>query len=202
MRLEPGRGQVTQGPVGLKKHWSLGLRAEMSPCRAVSWAVAHSLSLLPSIAKQPPLQCCVHKTPFLCAASCMPQPHSHVLSLPGPPCSAGAVRASSIFPILSVILLFMGGLCIAASEFYKTRHNIILSAGIFFVSAGNDHGARQARAGPTSGEKAEVWVGGPGRGQRGICGLAAGGVEGKAGCAGLLPEPHTQSSRNIPDPLL
>lgn len=48
----------------------------------------------------------------------------------------GAVRASSIFPILSVILLFMGGLCIAASEFYKSRHNIILSAGIFFVSAG------------------------------------------------------------------
>ncbi|XP_048473337.1 voltage-dependent calcium channel gamma-2 subunit-like [Rhincodon typus] len=48
-----------------------------------------------------------------------------------------AVRASSIFPILSVILLFMGGLCIAASEFYKTRHNIILSAGIFFVSAGD-----------------------------------------------------------------
>uniref|UniRef100_A0ABI8AAX1 Voltage-dependent calcium channel gamma-2 subunit n=1 Tax=Felis catus TaxID=9685 RepID=A0ABI8AAX1_FELCA len=51
-------------------------------------------------------------------------------------CLEGAVRASSIFPILSVILLFMGGLCIAASEFYKTRHNIILSAGIFFVSAG------------------------------------------------------------------
>ncbi|XP_049335287.1 voltage-dependent calcium channel gamma-2 subunit isoform X2 [Astyanax mexicanus] len=47
-----------------------------------------------------------------------------------------AVRASSIFPILSVILLFMGGLCIAASEFYKSRHNIILSAGILFVSAG------------------------------------------------------------------
>ncbi|KAM8879715.1 calcium channel, voltage-dependent, gamma subunit 2b isoform 6-T7 [Spinachia spinachia] len=48
----------------------------------------------------------------------------------------GAVRASSIFPIMSVILLFMGGLCIAASEFYKSRHNIILSAGILFVSAG------------------------------------------------------------------
>ncbi|XP_051562873.1 calcium channel, voltage-dependent, gamma subunit 2b isoform X1 [Myxocyprinus asiaticus] len=47
-----------------------------------------------------------------------------------------AVRASSIFPILSVILLFMGGLCVAASEFYKSRHNIILSAGILFVSAG------------------------------------------------------------------
>lgn len=51
----------------------------------------------------------------------------------------GAVRASSIFPILSVILLFMGGLCIAASEFYKSRHNIILSAGIFFVSAGQSN---------------------------------------------------------------
>ncbi|XP_041085237.1 voltage-dependent calcium channel gamma-3 subunit-like [Polyodon spathula] len=47
-----------------------------------------------------------------------------------------AVRASSIFPILSVGLLFLGGLCVAASEFYKSRHNVILSAGIFFVSAG------------------------------------------------------------------
>lgn len=48
----------------------------------------------------------------------------------------GAVRASSIFPILSVALLFFGGLCVAASEFYKSKHNVILSAGIFFVSAG------------------------------------------------------------------
>lgn len=48
----------------------------------------------------------------------------------------GAVRASSIFPIMSVGLLFLGGLCVAASEFYRTRHNVILSAGIFFVSAG------------------------------------------------------------------
>uniref|UniRef100_A0A7N4NLQ6 Voltage-dependent calcium channel gamma-3 subunit n=1 Tax=Sarcophilus harrisii TaxID=9305 RepID=A0A7N4NLQ6_SARHA len=48
----------------------------------------------------------------------------------------GAVRASSVFPILSVGLLFFGGLCVAASEFYKSRHNVILSAGIFFVSAG------------------------------------------------------------------
>ncbi|KAJ1095961.1 voltage-dependent calcium channel gamma-3 subunit [Lissotriton helveticus] len=47
-----------------------------------------------------------------------------------------AVRSSSIFPILSVGLLFFGGLCVAASEFYKSRHNVILSAGIFFVSAG------------------------------------------------------------------
>ena len=50
--------------------------------------------------------------------------------------SAGAVRASSIFPILSVTLLFFGGLCVAASEFHRSRHNVILSAGIFFVSAG------------------------------------------------------------------
>ncbi|CAL8354461.1 unnamed protein product [Boreogadus saida] len=47
-----------------------------------------------------------------------------------------AVRASSLFPILSVGLLFIGGVCVAASEFYKSRHNVILSAGILFVSAG------------------------------------------------------------------
>ncbi|TWW58857.1 voltage-dependent calcium channel gamma-3 subunit [Takifugu flavidus] len=47
-----------------------------------------------------------------------------------------AVRASSLFPILSVGLLFLGGLCVAASEFYKSRYNVILSAGILFVSAG------------------------------------------------------------------
>lgn len=52
------------------------------------------------------------------------------------PFSAGAVRASSVFPILSVTLLFFGGLCVAASEFHRSRHNVILSAGIFFVSAG------------------------------------------------------------------
>lgn len=52
------------------------------------------------------------------------------------PLSAGAVRASSVFPILSVTLLFFGGLCVAASEFHRSRHNVILSAGIFFVSAG------------------------------------------------------------------
>ncbi|KAI5628844.1 voltage-dependent calcium channel gamma-3 subunit [Silurus asotus] len=47
-----------------------------------------------------------------------------------------ALRASSVFPIMSVGLLFMGGLCVAASEFYRSKHNVILSAGIFFVSAG------------------------------------------------------------------
>lgn len=49
-----------------------------------------------------------------------------------------AVRASSVFPILSVTLLFFGGLCVAASEFHRSRHNVILSAGIFFVSAGKE----------------------------------------------------------------
>lgn len=49
---------------------------------------------------------------------------------------SGAVRASSLFPILSVGLLFLGGVCVAASEFYKSRYNVILSAGILFVSAG------------------------------------------------------------------
>uniref|UniRef100_A0A8D3AT41 Voltage-dependent calcium channel gamma-3 subunit n=1 Tax=Scophthalmus maximus TaxID=52904 RepID=A0A8D3AT41_SCOMX len=41
--------------------------------------------------------------------------------------SPGAVRASSLFPILSVGLLFLGGVCVAASEFYKSRYNVILS---------------------------------------------------------------------------
>lgn len=49
---------------------------------------------------------------------------------------SGAVRASSLFPILSVGLLFLGGVCVAASEFYKSRYNVILCAGILFVSAG------------------------------------------------------------------
>ncbi|MED6271979.1 Voltage-dependent calcium channel gamma-8 subunit, partial [Characodon lateralis] len=47
------------------------------------------------------------------------------------------VRASNIFPILSAILLLMGGVCIAASRFYKSKRNIILGAGILFVAAGN-----------------------------------------------------------------
>lgn len=58
---------------------------------------------------------------------------------PPSPLSAGAVRASSLFPILSVGLLFLGGMCVAASEFYKSRYNVILTAGILFVSAGQKH---------------------------------------------------------------
>ncbi|XP_015269879.1 PREDICTED: voltage-dependent calcium channel gamma-8 subunit [Gekko japonicus] len=46
------------------------------------------------------------------------------------------VRASSIFPILSAILLLLGGFCVAASRVYKSKRNIILGAGILFVAAG------------------------------------------------------------------
>lgn len=77
--------------------------------------------------------------------------------------STGAVRASSVFPILSVTLLFFGGLCVAASEFHRSRHNVILSAGIFFVSAGEPGPALtsaqtppRARARPGPGSAAQV----------------------------------------------
>ncbi|XP_026533371.1 voltage-dependent calcium channel gamma-8 subunit [Pseudonaja textilis] len=46
------------------------------------------------------------------------------------------VRASSIFPILSALLLLLGGFCVAASRVYKSKRNIILGAGILFVAAG------------------------------------------------------------------
>ncbi|OCT60837.1 voltage-dependent calcium channel gamma-4 subunit [Xenopus laevis] len=46
------------------------------------------------------------------------------------------VRASSVFPILSTILLLLGGLCVGAGHLYSSRNNIILSAGILFVAAG------------------------------------------------------------------
>ncbi|XP_011383973.1 voltage-dependent calcium channel gamma-8 subunit [Pteropus vampyrus] len=46
------------------------------------------------------------------------------------------VRASSIFPILSAILLLLGGVCVAASRVYKSKRNVILGAGILFVAAG------------------------------------------------------------------
>ncbi|KAM9296381.1 voltage-dependent calcium channel gamma-4 subunit [Gastrophryne carolinensis] len=46
------------------------------------------------------------------------------------------VRASSVFPILSTILLLLGGLCVGAGRIYNRKNNIILSAGILFVAAG------------------------------------------------------------------
>lgn len=51
-------------------------------------------------------------------------------------CRPGIVRASSVFPILSTILLLLGGLCIGAGRFYSRKNNIVLSAGILFVAAG------------------------------------------------------------------
>lgn len=48
----------------------------------------------------------------------------------------GIVRASSVFPILSTILLLLGGLCIGAGRIYSSKNNIVLSAGILFVAAG------------------------------------------------------------------
>ncbi|XP_016378980.1 voltage-dependent calcium channel gamma-4 subunit-like isoform X1 [Sinocyclocheilus rhinocerous] len=46
------------------------------------------------------------------------------------------VRASSLFSILSTILLLLGGLCVGLGQIYSSRNNILLSAGILFVSAG------------------------------------------------------------------
>lgn len=46
------------------------------------------------------------------------------------------MRASSVFPILSTILLLLGGLCIGAGRIYSRKNNIVLSAGILFVAAG------------------------------------------------------------------
>ncbi|XP_067314459.1 voltage-dependent calcium channel gamma-4 subunit [Pseudorasbora parva] len=46
------------------------------------------------------------------------------------------VRASSLFPILSTILLLLGGLCFVVGHIYSSRNNIILSSGILFVTAG------------------------------------------------------------------
>ncbi|XP_061685915.1 voltage-dependent calcium channel gamma-4 subunit-like [Syngnathoides biaculeatus] len=46
------------------------------------------------------------------------------------------VRASSLFPILSTILLMLGGLCVGIGRIYSRRNNILLSAGILFVAAG------------------------------------------------------------------
>ncbi|XP_055664696.1 LOW QUALITY PROTEIN: voltage-dependent calcium channel gamma-8 subunit [Falco peregrinus] len=46
------------------------------------------------------------------------------------------VRASSIFPILSAVLLLLGGVCVAASRLRRARTSLVLGAGILFVAAG------------------------------------------------------------------
>jgi len=48
----------------------------------------------------------------------------------------GAVRASSLFPILSTVLLMVGGLCVGVGRIYNNKNNILLTAGILFVAAG------------------------------------------------------------------
>lgn len=48
----------------------------------------------------------------------------------------GIVRASSVFPILSTVLLLLGGLCVGVGRIYNKRNTILLSAGILFVAAG------------------------------------------------------------------
>lgn len=49
---------------------------------------------------------------------------------------AGIVRASSVFPILSTVLLMLGGLCVGIGRLYSKTNNVFLSAGILFVAAG------------------------------------------------------------------
>ncbi|MEQ2304664.1 Voltage-dependent calcium channel gamma-4 subunit, partial [Ameca splendens] len=46
------------------------------------------------------------------------------------------VRASSLFPILSTVLLMFGGLCVGVGRLYSRKNNILLTAGIMFVAAG------------------------------------------------------------------
>ncbi|KAF4112066.1 hypothetical protein G5714_006861 [Onychostoma macrolepis] len=41
------------------------------------------------------------------------------------------VRASSLFPILSTILLLLGGFCVGLGQIYSSRNNILLSAGSY-----------------------------------------------------------------------
>jgi len=65
-------------------------------------------------------------------------PSLHCASLLAAP--PGIVRASSVFPILSSSLLMLGGLCVGLGRVYSKCNNILLSAGILFVAAGNPQG--------------------------------------------------------------
>lgn len=48
----------------------------------------------------------------------------------------GIVRASSVFPILSTTLLMLGGMCVGVGRVNSKTNNVLLSAGILFVAAG------------------------------------------------------------------
>lgn len=41
-----------------------------------------------------------------------------------------------MFPILSTCLLMLGGLCVGVGRVYNKTNNVLLSAGILFVAAG------------------------------------------------------------------
>lgn len=77
-----------------------------------------------------------------------------MISLPYPPSSVsvGIVRASSVFPILSTVLLMLGGLCVGVGRVYNKTNNVLLSAGILFVAAGEledytvDHAANKEQS--------------------------------------------------------
>ncbi|GLD66756.1 voltage-dependent calcium channel gamma-1 subunit-like protein [Lates japonicus] len=64
------------------------------------------------------------------------------------------VRASSVFPILSTILLMLGGLCVGVGRVYNKTNNVLLSAGILFVAAAKNCSYFKHF---TSGEEAEVF---------------------------------------------
>lgn len=64
------------------------------------------------------------------------------MSRPSPVAPAGIVRASSVFPILSTVLLMLGGLCVGVGRVYNKTNNVLLSAGILFVAAGESRSQR------------------------------------------------------------
>ncbi|XP_076872014.1 voltage-dependent calcium channel gamma-4 subunit [Brachyhypopomus gauderio] len=46
------------------------------------------------------------------------------------------IRASSVFPILSSILLLLGGLCVGVARICSSQNHMVLSGSILFVAAG------------------------------------------------------------------
>lgn len=78
------------------------------------------------------------------------------------------VRASSIFPILSAVLLLLGGVCVAASRLRRARTSLVLGAGILFVAAGEGGVPRVPHIPPVS------WGGVPDPSQDPLAGVREG----------------------------
>lgn len=95
----------------------------------------------------------------LCVSS-LTQRLSLTISLSHPPSfiSVGIVRASSVFPILSTCLLMLGGLCVGVGRVYNKTNNVLLSAGILFVAAGEQKGLHLARHAPGKEQACERWA--------------------------------------------